>query len=177
MAHPSTEIRNALHTVLGTIVGLPSKLYRERVLADIEDDLPVLSVGLGDTSVEIANESPREERRKVEALIAVKTKAATGQAVMEATEAYADLIERALLAAENLGLSYVERVEYTGLSQAKDGEGARIFGVHVLTFSVTYIWDYPELSHDDFDTIAGGIDHNEDVSDIETPIEIDLTNP
>lgn len=177
MAHPSTEIRNAVYTVLGTIAGLPSKIYRERVLADIEVDLPVLSVGLGDTSVDLASEAPREERRKVEALIAIKAKAKTGQAAMEATEAYADLIERALLNAENLGLTYVERVDYVGLSPAKDGEGNRIFGVHVLTYSVTYIWDYPEQTHDDFETIAGGIDHNEDVSDIETPIEIDLTNP
>lgn len=171
MAHPSTEIRNALHGVLTSILGLPSNLHRERAIVDLEDNLPVMNVSLGDTDMTIATESPREERRNVEARIAVKAKAQTGQAAMEEVEGYADLIERGMLAQENLGLDYVERVTYLGLSPERDGEGSRVFGALVLRFSVTYIWDYPELAGTPWGTADGGIDHSGD-GEIDTPLRI-----
>jgi hypothetical protein len=163
-------------------IGFPSSRYRERSIVLLDKDLPALNLRLGDTDVTSVNETPREERRVLDVWIDLKSEKASGLEVMEEVEGLAEVIEGHLLYndlaySEMFGLDYIERVELAGLSPAMDSEGRRVAGLLTLRFSVTYAWDYPERDHDDFETIAGGIDHAGD-GQVDTPLEVDLTqNP
>jgi hypothetical protein len=179
MAHPNTEIRDALWERINVVLApqLPTTRFRERAIAELEEDLPALNLALGNTDVEVKNETPREEKRSLEVRVEIKAEGKTGAGVSSVIEAYADVIERNLPNPEFMGLDYIEKLELQAVSYDRDSEGQRVAGLMTLQFLCTYTWDYPERSHEDFDRIVGGIDHDQVESQTDGPIDtpIDVT--
>lgn len=151
MAHPRTEIRQAVVTLLTGATVAGARVYDTRVIPHKRTELPAIAVYTASEAVELSQEAPRRRRR----VVALTIEAAVVTTATSAERQLDDLaleIEAALDLDETFtGTADDSLLESTETEVMEDGD--RLIGLLTMSFRATkhtYIALAPAV--DDFET-------------------------
>ena len=189
MAHPRTEIRNYLKTLLTgagsypwqnrVFVNRPNPLAQKTHQDSIYTELPALLIYTKSGTNEIHEEAPREYMRNFEVVIEIA--AAMDDNIDDTLDQYSEIVEMLVLTDPYLG-GNASDTTFTDDALLILDDGELPIGAVILTFDVMYLQNFPGENEpqglDDLDTVftTYRTDPDQDPGD-QTEDEIDVSTP
>lgn len=179
MAHPRTEIRKALASMLDGKTVAQSEVHTNRTRRFRPSDLPAIVLYDAGETAQLYNESPREYRRQATIAIDLYVEDKnpdSGPPIDEVLDDFADEVEKALFADTSVdGHADDLRLQETSDVMVSDDQREQLAMV-TITWQATYYQEAPEV---DPDTLADYTDsdvdwHIDDDDDEEASDEIAL---